>query len=456
MPHTCCAVGCSNRFTPETRGRGITFHRFPKDPGVRKKWEKMVRRKGFTASSSTMLCSEHFRAENFDRTGQTVRLREGTIPLSVFKPSQEKFTLKPSDARTSRTSMKARETPPPGAPRPTIAPLILPEPPPLPEPTIDHAYASTPDDLRVKLSEALVRVESLEREKRNAKDRERRVRQTVSCLLEDLELKKIMNEELKERLDIYSDLPVHLLSKHSHEYTKEQKDFAMTLHDYGPKAYNYLRECLHINLPHPHTLQRWINSGESKPDLMMLDTPSQDEDDANCCGRQRTIQKTMNLSQVNALPYEDFVNVFGNVVERCPVAAAAIWSKLPFADVDAFQAAICDFVDSLPDSGKEGILRCHADRVGRDLESGRQVEGEPDPLISDESCTMFCLNEEYKERFSFPFIICVRADDKAAIYQEMRNRITNDCATERERGIEEVKKMCRLRLRDMVLNDEPS
>lgn len=35
------------------------------------------------ARPSSMLCSEHFRPEDFDRTGQIVRLRDGAIP-SVF------------------------------------------------------------------------------------------------------------------------------------------------------------------------------------------------------------------------------------------------------------------------------------------------------------------------------------------------------------------------------------
>lgn len=48
------------------------------------------------------------------------------------------------------------------------------------------------------------RVESLEKERRNAKDRERRAKNTVSGLLEDLREKQIINEELKEQLDIYS------------------------------------------------------------------------------------------------------------------------------------------------------------------------------------------------------------------------------------------------------------
>ncbi|KAM3850671.1 uncharacterized protein ACN63O_019382 [Diretmus argenteus] len=139
---------------------------FPKDNELRKLWEVALRREGFTASQSSRLCSEHFTQADFDRTGQTVRIRAGAIP-SIF---------------------------------------------------------SFPAHL-------LARVESLEREKRNAKDRERRAK---------------------------------------YEYTKDQREFALTLHLHGPKAYSYLRESLHLNLPHPHTLQRWMSSVDAKPGLIMM------------------------------------------------------------------------------------------------------------------------------------------------------------------------------------------
>lgn len=66
----------------------------------------------------------------------------------------------------------------------------------------DHSYAllASPIDLKARLSEALDRVESLEREKRNAKDRERRTKKVVRALLEDLRQKNLMNEELKSQL----------------------------------------------------------------------------------------------------------------------------------------------------------------------------------------------------------------------------------------------------------------
>lgn len=50
---------------------------------MRKKWEVAVRRKGFVSSNSSVLCSEHFEADDFDSTGQIVRLKNGVIP-SIF------------------------------------------------------------------------------------------------------------------------------------------------------------------------------------------------------------------------------------------------------------------------------------------------------------------------------------------------------------------------------------
>lgn len=65
----------------------------------------------------------------------------------------------------------------------------------------------------------------------------------------------------------------------------------------------------------------------------------------------------MDLSTLNALPYEDFVQIFGNVVEKCPIITAAVWSSRPFAGVSALEAAINEFIDALPESGGTQVLR---------------------------------------------------------------------------------------------------
>lgn len=60
----------------------------------------------------------------------------------------------------------------------------------------------------------------------------------------------------------------------------------------------------------------------------------------------------MDIAAVNALSYEDFVDVFGNVVEKCPIITAAAWSKRPFVTLHDLEAAIAEFIDALPHSGE--------------------------------------------------------------------------------------------------------
>lgn len=247
MPVFCAAYGCNNRRSIETRSHGITFHKFPSDTGLRRQWEVAIRREGFVVTESSKLCSEHFKLDDFDRTGQIVRLRDGATP-SVFNfPCH---LQRPVVTRNTKTSRKAEES----------LPVDLSQhfPESEPQPNDDHSYAlpNSPTRLKARLSEALARVESLEREKQNAKARERRAKKTVKSLLEDLKEKNLINEELNERLGFHSDLQIDLFSKRSHEYTKDQREFALTLHLHGPKAYTYLRDSLHLPLPHPHTLQR--------------------------------------------------------------------------------------------------------------------------------------------------------------------------------------------------------
>ncbi|KAM7416936.1 hypothetical protein PAMA_018829 [Pampus argenteus] len=124
------------------------LQKFPKDKELRKKWETAVRREGFSASPSSVLCSEHFRPEDFDRTGQTVRIRAGAVPSVFCYPAH---LHRPVVNRTSQTSKKAQDT------LSLDCSELVQEAKPLPND--DHSYAlpSSHDDLRAKLREALAR-----------------------------------------------------------------------------------------------------------------------------------------------------------------------------------------------------------------------------------------------------------------------------------------------------------
>ena len=65
----------------------LMFLRFPHNAEKRRQWELALRRGGFVASKYCKLCSEHFRSEDFDRTGQTVRLKAGVVPTIFNFPA---------------------------------------------------------------------------------------------------------------------------------------------------------------------------------------------------------------------------------------------------------------------------------------------------------------------------------------------------------------------------------
>ncbi|KAJ8246205.1 hypothetical protein GJAV_G00264900 [Gymnothorax javanicus] len=166
----------------------------------------------------------------------------------------------------------------------------------------------------------------------------------------------------------------------------------------------------------------------------------------------------MDISVVNSLSYEEFLEIFGNVVEKCPLVAAAVWSQRPFTSVGDIETAIADFISSLPNSGKEGILRCHPDLAGRDLQRGtltpesqaEQSQAGLTQLEPGEAEHIAALNARYKQRFGFPFVICARKNDKPAILQQLSQRVSNEPGQELLTAIQEVKKICRLRLQGLV------
>ena len=70
----------------------------------------------------------------------------------------------------------------------------------------DHLYAlpASPKAIKAKLAEASARVRKLQREKSNAVRREKRAKNNMQALLEELKEKNLINEELKDKLECYS------------------------------------------------------------------------------------------------------------------------------------------------------------------------------------------------------------------------------------------------------------
>ena len=84
-------------------------------------------------------------------------------------------------------------------------------------------------------------------------------------------------------------------------------------------------------------------------------------------------------------------------------------------------------------------------------ESNReQASAGLDRLTDAELAEFTRLNDTYKAKFGFPFIICARLNAKSAILAAMQTRLPHDAATELNAALTEIEKIAHLRLQDLL------
>lgn len=104
------------------------------------------------------------------------------------------------------------------------------------------------------------------------------------------------------------------------------------------------------------------------------------------------------------------------------------------------------------------LIRAHPELAGKAAidrtltaaSAAEQASAGLDRLSEAEFARFHALNTAYRERFAFPFIICVRLTDKAGILAAMEQRLRNDRETEIATAIAQIGEIVRLRLEDQA------
>lgn len=100
------------------------------------------------------------------------------------------------------------------------------------------------------------------------------------------------------------------------------------------------------------------------------------------------------------------------------------------------------------------LIRAHPELAGKAAVDGmltgasaaEQASAGLDRLTQAEFARFHALNAAWRDKFGFPFIICVRLTDKAGILAAMERRLGNDRETEIATALDEIGKIVRLRL----------
>ncbi|MEU8526908.1 MULTISPECIES: 2-oxo-4-hydroxy-4-carboxy-5-ureidoimidazoline decarboxylase [Streptomyces] len=167
---------------------------------------------------------------------------------------------------------------------------------------------------------------------------------------------------------------------------------------------------------------------------------------------------SLDVQAVNALDREEFVRLLGPVFEHSSWVAAGAVTARPFDSVPSLHRAMIDVVRRLPRTEQIDFLCAHPELAGKEAQSGimtsdsttEQASAGLDALAPDELALITRLNDAYRERHGFPFIICVPLYSKQEILDEFRRRTALDTEAELSEAIEQITAITGRRLRALV------
>ena len=163
------------------------------------------------------------------------------------------------------------------------------------------------------------------------------------------------------------------------------------------------------------------------------------------------------LDELNAASLDVFVDALDGVFEHAPWVAAKAAAMRPFATVTALHEALIAQVRAASEESFLAFLCGHPElspkaladpaltSASRDEQGGLGLDSLGEDLRRFEDG-----NAEYRAKFGFPFIVCVRRLTPPFVLRAMGRRLASSMETERETAIGEIGFITRLRLKDRV------
>ena len=160
------------------------------------------------------------------------------------------------------------------------------------------------------------------------------------------------------------------------------------------------------------------------------------------------------IDKFNKLSKTEFISIFGNIFEKTKWIAERCYESKPYNNLDELVSKMLKIFENIEKERHLEILNSHPDlAVEKKLTEDSKNEQKNASLnqCTDEEFVEFKkLNEEYKKKFGFPFIIAVKGKNKEEILNSFRQRITNNINLEFEEAKKQVKKIATFRLDEII------
>ena len=166
----------------------------------------------------------------------------------------------------------------------------------------------------------------------------------------------------------------------------------------------------------------------------------------------------ISLDTANRMSLAAFVAAFGDVAEHASWVAEVAAEARPFASRQAMSDAFGKAVVRADKTRQIELLLAHPDLAGKAAVAGdvtddsrsEQAGAGLDRLTADEFDAFMELNQAYRDRHGFPFILAVRGATKHDILAGFDKRMDNPVDVEFRMALTQVARIIRFRIEDRV------
>ena len=160
------------------------------------------------------------------------------------------------------------------------------------------------------------------------------------------------------------------------------------------------------------------------------------------------------IDKFNKLSKAEFISIFGNIFEKTEWVAERCYESKPYNNLDELVSKMIKIFENSEKEKHLEILNSHPDlavekRLTEDSKN-EQKNAILNQCTEKEFLEFKKLNEEYKKKFGFPFIVAVKGKNKEEILNSFRQRITSNINLEFEEAKKQVKKIAIFRLSEII------
>jgi 2-oxo-4-hydroxy-4-carboxy-5-ureidoimidazoline decarboxylase len=160
------------------------------------------------------------------------------------------------------------------------------------------------------------------------------------------------------------------------------------------------------------------------------------------------------IEQVNETAHEQFMALMDGIFEHSPWIAEKAEGLKPFSSLSSLHREMVNIVESSSLEQKLALIQAHpnlGERVVMTTDSISEQTGAGLRDLTPEEVEKFILmNQQYMDKFGFPFIMVVRGKNKHQIYKAMQVRINHTQNIEFENALKEIYQIAWLRLKERL------